>query len=85
TSLFRRFINYFYRSRKHSLAKLAEEFVRLYAGHFDHPVGFRFHISYEKEKWLLILTNITLVHYSVYPYPSTRIVFTRKGLSYIAR
>ncbi|CAF0831364.1 unnamed protein product [Adineta steineri] len=85
TSLFRRFINYFYRSGKHSLPKLAEEFVRLYAGHFDHPVGFRFHISYEKEKWLLILTNITLVHYSVYPYPSTRIVFTRKGLSYIAR
>ncbi|UJR37686.1 hypothetical protein I4U23_030381 [Adineta vaga] len=84
TSLFRRFLNYFHRSRRPSLPILAEEFVRIYGGHFSYPIGYRFYLSYAKEKWLLVLHNVKYDN-SVFPYPSTRITFVRKGVLYTVR
>ncbi|CAF0807097.1 unnamed protein product [Rotaria sordida] len=85
TGKLRRFLNYFNQSRKRSLTNIVEEFVRIYGGSFNHPIGSCFHISYANEKWLLILKNIKLVKYPAYPYPQTRIIFIRKGVSFIAR
>ncbi|CAF3633163.1 unnamed protein product [Rotaria sordida] len=85
TGKLRRFLNYFNQSRKRSLTNIVEEFVRIYGGSFNHAIGSRFHISYANEKWVLILKNIKLVKYPAYPYPQTRIIFIRKGVSFIAR
>lgn len=41
TSLLRRLLNYFNRSRKRSLKKLVDEFVRVHGGYFSHPIGSR--------------------------------------------
>ncbi|CAF3440547.1 unnamed protein product [Rotaria socialis] len=85
TSVLRRLLNYFKRSKKHFLSNLIEQFIRVHAGYFSHPIGSRFHVSYANEKWLLILKKMKLVNYPTYPYPRTRIIIIRKGLSYIVR
>ncbi|CAF1261624.1 unnamed protein product [Rotaria sp. Silwood1] len=85
TGLLRRFLNCFNQSSERSLTNIVEEFVRIHGGSFNHPIGSRFHVSDANEKWLLILKNIKFVKYPIYPYPQTRIILIRKGVSFIAR
>ncbi|CAF2118412.1 unnamed protein product [Rotaria magnacalcarata] len=85
TSVLCRLLNCFKRSKNYFFTNLIEEFIRVHAGHFSHPIGSRFHVSYANEKWLLILKKMKLVSYPTYPYPQTRIIIIRKGVSYIVR
>ncbi|CAF0968358.1 unnamed protein product [Adineta ricciae] len=85
TNLFRRLLNCFRPSRRRSFSNLAQEFVRLHAGYFSYPVGFKFYLSYAKERWLLVLSDVKFINYPVFPYPQTRIIFIRNGISFIAR
>lgn len=50
TSVLRRLLNYFKRSKKHFFTNLIEEFIRAHAGHFSHPIGSRVSLIFMKKK-----------------------------------
>ena len=74
TSLYRRLLNVSRRRPKRSLTDLADDFVRLYRGYFDAPMGtqvmraprmttatsfaLQFRFSCAEDTWLLVLDDI---------------------------